>query len=328
MNLFPSISIIVPIYNLEHYLSKCIDSILVQTFINFELILVNDGSTDNCGNICDEYAQKDSRIVVIHKKNGGVSSARNAGLDFAQGEYIGWVDADDYIATDMYETLYHLAIDYNADISECNYAQVNSDKQTPCKYGIGIEYGSGDFMIEKFLSGDIYYGLWTKLFNRKLFDNIRFPISRIFEDTWMTLNFCLEQHKYVRTNDVKYYYEQTHNSIIRSNISPRKAREYIFILENQLALINVKAKNNELTKRLRTRIMEKSVLWYLGLALSDDEIMRNIYSRLYLKRMKYCIGSCFFSNKIQIKNKISYILCKYQLGGLIRSIKQSLRKYL
>src|ERR1035437_5330472 len=141
MNSFPPISIIVPIYNIERYLSKCIDSILVQTFINFELILVNDGSTDNCGKIINEYAQKDSRIVVIHKKNGGVSSARNAGLDLAQGEYIGWVDADDYIATDMYETLYHLAIDYNADISECNYAQAIGNILTKSEFGNGIESG-------------------------------------------------------------------------------------------------------------------------------------------------------------------------------------------
>lgn len=104
----PEISIIVPIYNVEKYLPKCIESILSQTFTNFELILVNDGSKDRSGIICDEYASKDNRIKVIHKENGGVSSARNSGVDLASGKYIGFVDPDDYIKKDMYERLHYL----------------------------------------------------------------------------------------------------------------------------------------------------------------------------------------------------------------------------
>lgn len=98
----PTLSIIVPVYKVEPYLHRCVDSILAQTFTDFELILVDDGSPDNCGAICDEYAAKDSRILVIHKENGGLSDARNAGLDIAKGEYIGFVDSDDYISPQMY----------------------------------------------------------------------------------------------------------------------------------------------------------------------------------------------------------------------------------
>lgn len=116
----PQISVIVPIYNVEKYLSKCIDSIINQTLTNIEIILVNDGSTDNSGKIIDEYAKKDSRIKVIHKKNGGQGSARNAGLDIAKGEYIGFVDSDDWIDSNMYESLYNAAISNNSDIVVCN----------------------------------------------------------------------------------------------------------------------------------------------------------------------------------------------------------------
>ena len=113
----PKISIIVPVYKVEKYIHKCIDSILAQTFTDFELILVDDGSPDNCGKICDEYAKEDSRIVVIHKDNGGVSDARNIGISRANGEYIGFVDSDDYIDKDMYKNLYESCLNNKADIS-------------------------------------------------------------------------------------------------------------------------------------------------------------------------------------------------------------------
>lgn len=118
------ISVIVPVYNVEKYLSKCIDSILAQTYKNLEIILVDDGSPDNCPKICDEYAKKDNRIKVIHKENGGLSAARNVALDIAKGEYIGFVDSDDFIAEDMYEVLYNLAEKYNAEISSVSFYKV------------------------------------------------------------------------------------------------------------------------------------------------------------------------------------------------------------
>src|SRR5690625_3550080 len=118
------LSIIVPIFNMEQLLPKCLDSILTQTFKGFELILVNDGSTDKSGEICDDYAHKDQRIKVIHKKNGGTSSARNAGLAVAKGDYIGFVDSDDYINKHMYETLYNSAIKHSSDIVLCSYEDV------------------------------------------------------------------------------------------------------------------------------------------------------------------------------------------------------------
>ena len=121
MNKNVKISIIVPVYKVEKYLDKCVNSIVGQTYKNLEIILVDDGSPDNCPAMCDEWAQKDSRIKVIHKKNGGLSSARNAGLDACTGDYIGFVDSDDWIEPDMYEYLLNIGMKNNADVSRCEF---------------------------------------------------------------------------------------------------------------------------------------------------------------------------------------------------------------
>ncbi len=123
------ISIIVPVYKVEPYLRKCVDSILAQTFTDFEVILVDDGSPDNSGKICDEYASKDSRVRVIHKENGGLSSARNAGIDVARGKYLGFVDSDDYIEKDMYELLYDNIVKEQADLSICGIYDIYAGKK-------------------------------------------------------------------------------------------------------------------------------------------------------------------------------------------------------
>ena len=127
--ILPKISIIVPVYNVENYVSKCLDSIINQSYKNLEIIIINDGSTDKSGEICEYYSAKDDRMVLIHQKNQGVSMARNNALDIAAGDYIGFIDSDDWIAPDMYSTLYKNAIEYDADISMCNlcYAHPKQD---------------------------------------------------------------------------------------------------------------------------------------------------------------------------------------------------------
>ena len=320
----PKISIIVPVYNSELFLDKCIKSIINQDYKDFELILINDGSTDNSGKICDEYSKEDIRIKVIHKPNGGQSSARNVGINLATGDYISFIDADDYISSSMIQTLYTLITNYKADISECGYISVYKDKQIICGFGTGIEVGEGSFLTNKFVQADIFYGVVTKLFNSRLFDNVRFPQGRIYEDTWMTLNFCLEQLRYVRTHEPLYYYNQSANSTLRSNLTQRKAREYIYILESQLSMINTKIQDNGLKELLHDRIMEKSVIWYLDLALSNQRIFRDIYSKLYKERMHYSIYKCMRSKEIPLTNKFSFILTEIRLKGVVRFVKNAI----
>ncbi len=306
-----------PVYNVDSYIHRCIDSILAQTFNEFELILVDDGSTDNSGLICDTYALKDERIFVVHQKNKGQSIARNLGIDISRGTYISFIDSDDQVDSTFIETLYNLAINYNAHISECGYVSVYKDREVVCEFGKDVEFGEGNFLVEKFLNSDIFYGVVTKLFRASLFTNTRFPDGRIYEDTWMTLNFCLEPLRYVRTQTVLYYYYQTRNSTLRSAMTLRKAREYIYILEDQLHMVDERVEDHILNKRLHERIIAKSIFWYFDLVLSDQKQIRRIYSRLYLKRMDLSILNCLWLKNITCKYKIAYFLCKAGLQRLV-----------
>lgn len=172
------LSIIVPIYNVEKYLSKCIESILNQSYINFELILINDGSPDNSSQICDEYAKKDDRIIVIHKANGGVSSARNAGIDIATGKYIGFVDPDDYIENNMYELMVNKIEKYKSDIAICGYDYINENYTIERHYHIQQDeiLTQKQFMSMQFdMPPTIRHGVVNKLFIAKTLKKIRFP---------------------------------------------------------------------------------------------------------------------------------------------------------
>lgn len=181
------ISVIVPIYNVEKYLDKCINSIVNQTYQNLEIILVDDGSPDKCYQICDEWAKKDARINVIHKKNGGVSSARNAGLDVATGDFIGFVDGDDIIAPDFYETLADEAEKNSADISACFFKYYNDDysvqKHAECYIKSQKSYTSYELLNDYFSSckGE-WVSFCNKIIRSYLFSGLRFPAGRVFED--------------------------------------------------------------------------------------------------------------------------------------------------
>ena len=205
----PKISIIVPVYKVEKYLHKCIDSILAQTFKDFELILVDDGSPDNCGKICDEYAKRDNRIVVVHKENGGLSSARNAGLDIAIGDYIGFVDSDDYIELDMYDNLYKACIENEADISIIGVKEVNE------KGDILYEYLPTSLDFSELLKQSYD---WNKIFKKDLFinNNLFFKDNRCYEDIELIPKLIVKSRKIIGVNKLGYNYLKRASSITSS----------------------------------------------------------------------------------------------------------------
>ena len=212
------ISIIVPVYKVEQYLHKCVDSILAQTFTDFELILVDDGSPDNCGKICDEYATKDSRIKVIHKENGGLSDARNAGLDSAIGDYVGFVDSDDYIENDMYELLYDICINNNCEISSCS-SIIHFKNKTVVNGGHPITIHTKEEAMKTMLEGKLYDEVvWVKLFKRDLFEDVRFPVGRIYEDTAVTYKLIDKSHKVGCIGEAKYNYIKRDGSVMDNAI--------------------------------------------------------------------------------------------------------------
>lgn len=214
----PLLSIIVPVYKVENYLPKCIDSILAQTFTDFELILVDDGSPDNCPALCDAAAEKDARVRVIHQKNGGLSAARNAGLDAARGAWIGFVDSDDYIAPEMYEVLYQAVQSTGADLALCDYAEVD-EAGKPCP-PMHVSLSEGELTGQKLLkraSGLMVQLAWNKLYRRAIFTQLRYPEGKLNEDLFLIPEVCLQIQKAVVVPKALYYYVQRGGSIMSGN---------------------------------------------------------------------------------------------------------------
>lgn len=179
---YPLISVIVPVYKVEEYLNRCVDSILKQTYPNIEIVLVDDGSPDNCGTICDKYAQKHNQIVVIHQKNGGLSAARNSGLEMCHGEYIGFVDGDDYIFPEMYQQLFNDITKYNTKLAFCHTNVFRKGQTLSPDYGNASRCERKEYVMKRALNESIWWSACTKLYHRSLFDGIRFPEGKTNED--------------------------------------------------------------------------------------------------------------------------------------------------
>ncbi|MDD2494937.1 MAG: glycosyltransferase family 2 protein [Tissierellia bacterium] len=227
----PYISIIVPYYNSEKYISKCIDSILNQTLSNFELILVDDGSTDNSYNICNTYASKDNRIILLQKENGGQGTARNMGLDIAKGDYIGFVDSDDFIQPEMYSIMYNSCIKNNAEMSICGFNIYRSEKiqPKPVNKHPKKEFNNFELMHYYLTTQIINGGPCNKVYKKSLFNNLRFPPLRMREDSYLMPHIFLKVNKAIYTGDNLYNWHQTLNSTERSkfNLNDLNALESI-----------------------------------------------------------------------------------------------------
>lgn len=254
------ISVIVPIYKVEKYLDKCIESIINQTYQNIEIILVDDGSPDDCGLICDEWAKKDSRIIVIHKENGGLSSARNVGLDIAKGEYIGFVDSDDYIEPNMYYELVKELEANDSDLSICNFYKEdeygnieknnfhNANKTYQTEDGLALlsSIGYGRYVVA-----------WNKLYKKVLFDDIRFPLGKLHEDQ-AVMHYVFNKCKMISTTDkFLYHYIFRKGSIMSASFSIKSLDEADAIFDR----IEFYKSNNYLSL---LPAVESVLYWYMG----------------------------------------------------------------
>ena len=287
------ISIIVPVYNVEKYLIRCIESIINQTYKNIEIILVDDGSTDNSSKICDEYKNKDKRIKVIHKINGGLSSARNRGLDIAKGKYIGFVDSDDYISPNMYEILYKELIDNKSDIVVCNF-----DRKEDFNFVINnykVKKLNNINVIKENIKNDINYNIyiddyaWNKLYKKELFKNIRYPIGKYFEDIGTTFKLLSNSKSVIYIDCILYKYIKRTDSILGNpNINVRKDR---------FDMIDLKC--NYLLKKYP--ILKKEIMQYYVLSYIESY-------RLLKYINKNTLNSTFFINKYKfIKENYKYV---------------------
>lgn len=223
MNNKVDISIIVPIYNVEPYLRRCVDSLLNQTYTDFELILVDDGSPDNCGMICDEYAAMDTRVRVIHKPNGGLSDARNAGLKLAQGAYVAFVDSDDWVAPNYLGQLLHTLTQTDADICECSVLRTEGSDVLPTVENRAPEVFDTVGALEQLIYDDAFHQhVWNKLYRRNVIADILFPKGKTNEDEFWTYQVFGNAKKVVKIPDVLYFYFQRPGSIMGETYSLKR----------------------------------------------------------------------------------------------------------
>ena len=236
----PAISVVVPVYKVEDYLDRCVASIVSQTYDRLQIILVDDGSPDGCGAMCDAWAEKDSRITVIHKENGGVTSARLRGIEAAAGEYITFVDSDDYIEPDMYTRLLHNARAHDAQISHCGYRMVFPNR-------VDYYYNTGRFVVQEGIQGcadllEAAYvepGLWNKMYRRELFEGLSQWMDtsiRINEDVLMNYYLFRKATRAVYEDFCPYHYILRKNSASTSHLQPHRLADPVKVhqrIENE-----------------------------------------------------------------------------------------------
>lgn len=311
------ISIIVPIYNVECYLKRCVESIQNQTYKNLEIILVDDGSPDRCGEICDAYAKEDMRIRVLHKENGGLSDARNAGIQVANGEYIGFVDSDDYINTHMYECLLQSITNTSADVAICGLRYVKDADSCDVNQ---IQYT--DEIREETLSGrevqDKYFDkiervtftvAWNKLYKRELFETIRYPKGKLHEDEFTTYKLLYQAKRIAVINEIGYYYVIREGSIMgRFN-----AKRYD-LLEAYRSKMNFYLEHKE------ERLFHQMIPLYMRMSAQYEKWMRGSISielkQRSVENRKQFLMLCKDNRKqlgLSGKEKMEYILYSINL---------------
>ena len=316
------ISIIVPVYNVEQYLEKCVDSIINQTYKNLEIILVDDGATDSSGKLCDELAKIDNRIKVYHKENGGLSDARNYGVERATGEYIGFVDSDDYIDAEMYEKLYEAIKKENVDVAECNLKIIYPEREELFTEQNYYNVCTKQEYLEEYLKIEKIFGsVWTKLISRKIAKELLFPKGKLYEDTYYAYDLINVANSFVLIDSPSYNYLMRENSITNSKFNPR-----IF------DLIEIVEKFHKTTYKNYPGLKEaadcrKMYAYFsvLNSILLEDEFKNNLYYAQIINYFKENYKAILKNKYINRNRKLSVILIKLNID-LYRKVLMKYKK--
>lgn len=307
------ISIIVPVFNVEKYLNQCVQSILCQTYGNYELILVDDGSTDNSGRMCEQYKELDKRVQVIHKENGGLSDARNKGTEAAHGEYITYIDSDDYVSEDYLETLYKLIYTYHADIAVTGIERFY-DGELPS--GGDSSYIEASFAGIKALENVLYQrGMDTSacamLIKKEIAESYPFPYRKYHEDDFTTYNYYLAADLVVLSSRNQYFYRQRKGSIMHS--LGQASRDELEAADN---LVNVLS---SVSKELRMAATAKKFSDYCQVLLSTKDLRRQdpeTYRKIsrFLNKSKW---KMITDKKARMKNRLAAFIMVFGVKPLI-----------
>lgn len=313
------ISIIVPVFKVEEYLDVCVESIINQTYQNLEIILVDDGSPDRCPQMCDEWARRDSRIRVIHKKNGGQSSARNAGLNIARGEYIGFVDSDDYISSRMYGTLLTALLETDKKIASCASRFVRRDYEEeddvcfPKVNVLDLEQS-----INAVFLGEIGTSVWRNLYHKSVFENIRFPEGEVNEEYPLIIPTFALSGGITVVSDVLYSYRiregSTTTTVAFSEGRAGLVRKNLSRIEAQIGEYGINC-----TKSFQFFSAQQSYYCVIGMEKNFASISASVKQeyKAYKKTMWKYWAAFLFSERISLKDKVLYVLI---LMNLLRPI--------
>lgn len=287
------LSVIIPIYNVEKYLPKCLESIINQTYNNLEIVLIDDGSLDNCPQICDEYALRDNRIKVIHKENGGLASARNAGLEMSTGEYIAFVDSDDWLHPEMYATLINNLIKNDASIAVCDFYLYDGKcikTDAPNIGCITVLQSLNDFYIHILDPKPVLrFEVWNKIFKRDVIGDVRFKVGQVYEDVYFDRIVFSKATKIVHIDKALYYYRQ--NRPGNSNSSFSKKRYTVFSeMDNFIVDAKEKGFDNVVSRYYRFAAETAISLHYLASIHGNDKQTKQElvnYFEKYFREGKY-----------------------------------------
>lgn len=296
------ISVIVPIFKVERYLNECISSIVNQTYLNLQIILVDDGSPDRCGEICEEWAKKDDRMMVIHKKNGGLSDARNVGIDAATGEYIVFIDSDDWVEPTMLEVMHSVLQKEKADFVACGIVECYPSKKIV--HSMPYTVGGSELFLERIYKDTMFpISAVNKLYRKKCWNKFRFPKGKLCEDAFTTYLLVDKAHKIVQIPDALYNYRIRESSIMTTVFRPERMDEEEAWRQNYLYM---KQKYPKIGKMAYDFYLQKvNVLFHT--------IPREQYS-LYSKEHDYLyhilrsnLAYVFFRSSLNWKNRIAYL---------------------
>ena len=299
------ISIIVPVYKVEKELGECIESLMHQTYKNIEIILVDDGSPDKCPEICEHYANIDSRIRVIHKENGGLSDARNYGITEANGEFLGFVDSDDFVDEIMYEKLFEAAQSTSSDIAECDCVRF-ADGERP---NLIIKEGQKiikpkEWITETNLNGFLNCVAWNKLYRRELFEGVRYPVGRNNEDEATTYKLVYKANKIVRIESSLYFYRQRTGSITNSKITSKIINDKYTALKEKTLYFDQNGEKS-IADFCRARLAISMISFY-------DWQKNNGNGKKWYLEIRSLFKKTFFSKAVPYKYKVyigGFVLC-------------------
>lgn len=306
------ISVIVPVYNVANYIKKCTDSIINQTYCNLEIILVDDGSIDGSAELCDKIASSDNRIKVIHKKNGGLSDARNIGIEFANGDFISFIDSDDYIECDMLDELFNNICAHEAEISVCGYDMIYPSRIINISEGDTKVIYTRDEAFRVLVHRDnIGVIACNKLYKKTLFDNVRYPMGQHFEDINTTYKLIANAKRIVYTPRVLYHYVQRTDSINGKNFKEKKFNYKLYDMEKAAdELLDYVEKNQ---RDALTEISIGCADYYLRIITQEllfkieNKALREKYNQI-IRKYRKCIPNAMY---LTHKKKTQMLLCYY-----------------